>query len=201
MSLHLCTQPLNRQIRRVLIATVHSPLGGTTGHAIGIKRRLTIKTEQTISLGENRRGADRGSTSEGAVHDGARTLAARQGEAAVIAARGRGEGRARARRVPFAGRDDTALLAAGRVDVQVALAGEGRTGGCRRGRAGCGGRCRSGCGRATRALRQVLDAGAGAGGRGPNEVGGLEGASLDGASDVEEVPDFGQGAARAAEVD
>jgi hypothetical protein len=62
------------------------------------------------------------------------------------------------------------------------------------GRGGSRGRCSS------RAFRQVLDARRRAF-RFRERDGRLEGAGLEGAADVEEVPDFVQGAARAAEVD
>lgn len=188
----MATTAIHRRLRAAARGRVRAE-----GARAGVEQGTAISSK-------HRRTADARPTGQRTGLDGAEPLGRLQREAA--AAGGRGEGRARAGRVPGAGGDDAAVLAAAGHDVEVAGAGEG-AGAAGRGRLGGGGRRTAGGGRRSGgaagagALRWVLDARAGTLGGCADDVRGDKITGLDGALHVEEVPDLAQHAAGAAEVD
>lgn len=180
-----------------MVARVDLPLSRARRHGISEEGRLAIVGQVAI-LGRENGGSDAGPAGKLAIRNATLALATTQSEP-VAAVSGR-ESRAGAGRVPSTGADDTTVLGAIDVYNKVALAGKGAGAG---GSGGGSGLCSStggGSRRASaRALREILDSRAWAGGLRSIRLGGDEFASLDGTADTVVVPYLVQGTTTASE--
>lgn len=193
----LLRTPLNREIHSPRATGINRRLCASTGSRI-CRKRAGSTVQQSVTTGSEDRARDTASARESTRRDAAVALGGLEREAASRG--GGGDGGAGSGRVPCAGGDEAAVLAATADDVQVAGAGEGGAWGGSRVRTaagGCGGRAAATATAA--ALGVVLDTGAGAVG-GSQGVDGDELARLDTSLDVVEVPDFVENAGGTAEV-
>lgn len=122
LQINLLARPLDRQARRMTAARVDGSLRGSRRDAIGVEGATATVGEVAATRSEDRPRADGRAAGQGAAGDGTQTLGRLESEAA---ARRRGrEGRACARRVPRATRDDAAVGAATADDIHGARAAE-----------------------------------------------------------------------------
>jgi hypothetical protein len=200
--------PMQIQRNSTIIPSKDRNLLRPRRHPISSEVRTALK-HQLSTLRPERALLNARSTSESAVQDTTIALGRAQSEgialgtlysrSVTVDSRG-GVSSASPRDIPLSIRDQAALAGARDLDIQASLSAEGSAGGSR-GRPAGRVSCRRGSrGRGAGAFGQVLDARGGTFRLGERD-GGFEGAGLERAADVEEVPDFVEGAARAAEVD
>lgn len=188
---HLSRVPLEAE-GNILGAGVDSLLVGAAGNVGSVKGRGTVVGDNA-ALDTKGAGRDGATADESIALDTAVTLAGLEGERRARAAGSVG-GRATTRVVPLAGADEEALVARAVLEADGDGALAGRSAGGSRASGG-GGR------RAAARLGEVLDAGGGAGRAGADGIGSDEFSGLDGALDVELVPELVEGAALAVDDD